>query len=142
MKAWCGYVGVPLSHPLRGIRHDKRHRSLAKAFQARLQQPMGDTPGLGVLIGCLCGNLQQTPECTFGVHGGITFSGWTDSFRSTAPSHWWFGFDCSHSGDLSPGLSVLGKKPMWPDEVYRTLDYARDECRKLADQLAAIATSP
>lgn len=112
---WCGYVGVPPGHPLHGIGYnDERTWPL---------------------------------EC----HGGLTFS---DSCQHTPDNHgiyhipgdnepddvWWFGFDCAHAGDLIPSMPVyfeaLHKKASRGD-VYRTLDYVKNQCRSLARQLSA-----
>ena len=57
------------------------------------------------------------------VHGGLTYAG-----EAEAPlSGYWIGFDCAHSGDLSPKISSSG--------TYRTVLYVRDECERLIDQL-------
>jgi hypothetical protein len=82
------------------------------------------------------------------VHGGITFSGCLRS-RNMKRGHW-FGFDCGHVFDLVPGLREIRdqiRASMPPDllealttsgmqEVYRTVDYVRQECTDLAAQLA------
>lgn len=68
------------------------------------------------------------------VHGGLTFSG--KAYWSNAEDGlWYFGFDCSHYGDLSLGLfiGILDK-----DAVYRTKEYVSNECEKLAEQLIKI----
>jgi hypothetical protein len=61
---------------------------------------------------------------------------------------WWFGFDCAHSGDLSPKLEALKivhnlsprrASPIFGADVYRNLDYVRGECTSLARQLKALA---
>lgn len=81
----------------------------------------------------LCGYVQvpethplyQKPYHAFevSVHGGLTFASEAD-----APlSGYWIGFDCAHSGDLSPRLFGSG--------TYRTVLYVRDECERLIDQL-------
>ena len=53
---------------------------------------------------------------------------------------WWFGFDCAHAFDLVPGMRALlaesgGGLSHSMDETYRTLNYVRDNCEKLAQQL-------
>lgn len=53
------------------------------------------------------------------VHGGLTYAGW----RDVGSKVWYLGFDCGHYGDTCPGL--------WEDGEYRTLDYVKQECRKL-----------
>lgn len=45
---------------------------------------------------------------------------------------WWFGFDCGHYNDYQPaGYAREFTSP----SGYKTLDYVRDECRRLAQQL-------
>lgn len=54
---------------------------------------------------------------------------------------WWFGFDCAHAGDFSPGmdkLNSLGRPTGWGTfNEYRNIAYVADQCRGLAKQLAA-----
>lgn len=69
------------------------------------------------------------------VHGGIT---WT---RDQLPSSKvcdgkWFGFDCGHCDDYMPKLAIA------EGTTYRTIDYAKTECEKLADQLAVLRDGP
>lgn len=73
---WCGYVGVPLQHPLYGCMYTESH------------------PILG----------GQAIELSFTVHGGITYS--SGELRKPEQSeYWWFGFDAGHCGDLIPNLT-------------------------------------
>lgn len=71
------------------------------------------------------------------VHGGLTHS----SKDADATDVWWFGFDCSHGGDLSPKMLVhlIGNGHTYtPDkgsDVYRTWDYVENEVRELVRQL-------
>lgn len=53
---------------------------------------------------------------------------------------WWFGFDCAHSGDVSPGMSREYRMNI-PGDTYRNVAYVREECRSLAEQLAKNAAS-
>jgi len=95
-ETYCGYVGVPLGHPLHGINHDALN-------------PAPDN------------NTWDDYA-----HGGLTYSGYiveADTYDSdTSPALspynqfisdsqqqgnmpedvWWFGFDCNHYRDLSP----------------------------------------
>lgn len=80
------------------------------------------------------GKNYQELDDSIDVHRGLTFScdilpG--DMRQSAGP--WWFGFDCAHAGDFIPIA------PVQPDShlcVYRTMEYVRRECEKLAEQLA------
>lgn len=49
---------------------------------------------------------------------------------------WWLGFDCAHAGDLVPGMRRLLRGLIHDGDVYRTLDYVKNECRHLAQQLS------
>lgn len=68
------------------------------------------------------------------IHGGITFSG----VLPDHPGTWALGFDCSHSEDYSPSyaaiLTMAGTVPLPFIEgtEYRTLDFVKQECAKLA----------
>ena len=76
---------------------------------------------------------------TIRVYGGLTYSALCDSNGLIChipapgePDHvWWFGFDCAHSGDISPAYA--GR--IWPGNVYRTLAFVQAECTRLAAQL-------
>jgi hypothetical protein len=101
---WCGYVGVSPGHPW----YEKT-------------------------------NYDVHPE----VHGGLTCADHCqDDDRPMhqrichvpdpgEPEHlWWFGFDCGHHGDVSPGYD----HGFSGDEQYRNFDYVRGECQQLALQ--------
>lgn len=47
----------------------------------------------------------------------------------------WVGFDCAHWKDLIPSDIIFGNR-IWDDDVYRTIEYAFDECTSLARQVA------
>lgn len=78
---------------------------------------------------------------------------WLDHFYATAICHrapgddnlWWFGFDCGHAFDLSPGVEAQmreihalrgepARKPI-RGSVYRDIAYVQSECTALAQQL-------
>jgi hypothetical protein len=91
------------------------------------------------------------------VHGGLTYADRCqgDICHVPAPGEpddvWWFGFDCAHCWDVSPGTDALMKK-LGSEEpnvrrlddrtMYRDLAYVRAECESLAAQLAAITARP
>ena len=81
-------------------------------------------------------------ETEVGVHGGLTFS----KTELTNAVHW-FGFDCNHMDDFSPGmyLTLLGQGLSWdgftagdPHE-YRTWEWVEKEITDLALQLLHVA---
>lgn len=68
------------------------------------------------------------------VHGGLTYSGDMD-----VKGNWWIGFDCVHSGDLSPrDVLVYGFRSYHIDDVYQTKEYVKSEVTNLAKQLKNI----
>ena len=67
------------------------------------------------------------------VHGGLTYDG---VIQNEGP-FWWFGFDCSHYGDLMPYMNK-GLVNFGPDgdcSVYRDIEFVKAECANLAKQL-------
>lgn len=72
------------------------------------------------------------------VHGGVTFAGHCRGEICHQPEPgepddvWWLGFDCAHAGDVLPGLPIN----TFSDAVYRDINYAREETKQLAEQLA------
>lgn len=125
----CGYVGVSEGHP---------------AFE----KDYDDVRVAG-------GSEDGWPD----VHGGLTYAAHCEEGDEAMaichipepgqPDHvWWLGFDCAHSGDLSPAMAARDRArfeetgdPLWAplaghEEKYRTVDYVRRECASLARQLA------
>jgi len=70
------------------------------------------------------------------VHGGLTYSDGDDD------GWWWLGFDCAHSGDLSPSVLLhfvsIGYDALIRDEEYRTWEFVEREVRELSRQLRLI----
>jgi hypothetical protein len=141
--AWCGYVGVPREHPAFGlsyyVRLDDPPEPAEEAeddFTRYYREKSRDDWELAQA---------HRPAQQFinhiGVHGGLTFAG----DRDADPGLHWFGFDCGHGGDLRPAMEVvmrhIGPPPPGWREVYRTLDYVREQCAGLARQLADIAAT-
>lgn len=68
-------------------------------------------------------------------HGGITWSGeWKDG-----NGLWRFGFDCAHSGDLTPRDGAKSKSSLFKDYAYRDVAYVAAEVEALAKQVDAAA---
>ena len=108
----CGYVGIPPEHPLYG-----------KGF------------------------IRTGINEVLDVHGGITFAEAGDGDR-WSEGLWWIGFDCAHEGDLIPTFDVLftlshllceGHYEV-DGEVYRNIDYVREQTKKLAEQLHSLSS--
>lgn len=135
--SWCGYVGVPPEHPL----HGKNYNEKIKVTKDTLERPI-DIDKVGV-INLFCAAMGDESkdgwiDCVlwFDVHGGLTYSGkgWPSD-----DGLWYFGFDCSHYGDLSPrnyGNSVFG------DGMYRNHEYVHREVENLAAQLSKYQQEP
>lgn len=80
------------------------------------------------------------------VHGGLTYSeGCGGAVCHNSPEDaWWFGFDCAHSGDVSPGMRLTYEtipemakfKNCHSEDRYRDMDYVRHEVESLAEQIA------
>lgn len=105
MGSLCGYVGVPPGHPLYGVEYN-------------------DDASPGVRV-----------------HGGLTYSNACagDVCHAALPGEpehvWWFGFDCGHAFDESPGLNLILPPQFWGRAAYRDVEYVRREVASLAAQL-------
>lgn len=70
-------------------------------------------------------------ESELNVHGGVTFSG--DVPEWGHGEIWWIGFDTSHFYDAQ---LIEFSSPSGPIGTYKNKSYMREECEKLAEQLA------
>jgi hypothetical protein len=119
--AWCGYVGIPPEHPWWGL------------------------------------DSQEYPAYDVDVHGGLTYDAGGDDGEfihevttlGDVSRHWWFGFDCGHAMDLTPGLVVAlnmvtgGSHYQWDiGSTYRDLSYVTSEVDSLAEQLKFVFDHP
>lgn len=101
-------------------------------------------------MGALCGYVGVTEghpffgkgcdDCDVRVHGGLTYADFRqDGDEARAICHvpgepdrvWWLGFDCSHAWDLCPAHNGLYSD----SEVYRDIDYVKDEIAGMVEQL-------
>lgn len=121
--AWCGYIGVPNDHALFG-------KSYSDEVEGAEVDPETKVDEVGI-IQVFCHALDSKPTVSILVrcHGGLTYAdkAW---WEGESRAEWWFGFDCSHSGDEVPA------KDMSHGGTYRTLEYVQDCCRKAAADLA------
>ena len=107
----CGYVAVDPGHPLFGFEHDAIPSSL------------GVTAHTGL------------------VESGLCDYGREDEVMCHIPAEgrphdvWWFGFKCDDSGDHLPAGQSHN-----PDSsgIYRSTEYVRGECERLALRLAEV----
>jgi hypothetical protein len=113
--ALCGYVGVPPGHCL----HGKDYSLCGRA------EPCGDD---------YC---DHSAGSRVEVHGGITYAATCSGNICHEPESgrpndvWWFGFDCGHCDDLIPNRAFHFTR----GRTYRTFEYVRGECSRLAEQL-------
>ncbi len=95
-------------------------------------------------------------DLDFDVHYGVTFNNHFYDDDKT----WWIGFNCAHSMDVVPSMIEIRKKmdqyrrDKFPglfdgnlkcmpfNSTYKTLDFAINECKKLAEQLTVFKASP
>lgn len=106
-----------------------------------------------VNIGHLCGYVGVPPkhpahgknydDVEVEVHYGLTFGGDTPPYAVESPvenaeGYWWFGFDCAHCDDVTPG-DGLNKEyiesQIASGAVYRDFAYVKSEVKSLAEQL-------
>ena len=105
----CGYVGVPKSNTHHGKGYD---------------DAPGDVNG-GLTFASACFPAPEGPE--FGVCH-IEQPGRPENV-------WWFGFDCGHLYDTSPGMT----DDFWePNATYKTFDWVVRQVTSLATQLAVV----
>jgi len=110
----CGYVEVPDSHPWHGLDYSS--------------PTDGSTPDPDNY------EFHNRIDGKVGVHGGLTFAG---DRGQVVGSGWWFGFDCAHAWDLVPTMLRDGYHSQ-AESSYRDIAYVREECGKLARQLAEV----
>lgn len=111
-KILCGYVAVPPSHPLHGKRYDDEKVNLD-------------------------------------AHGGLTFSGGCEGDICHVPKGepdnvWWFGFDGGHGFDYIPAMAeqmpnATYERLFGNTDQYRDIEYMKNECIGLAEQLRKLA---
>lgn len=128
---WCGYVAITKEHPW----FEKSYTdSVAVPDSIKNREINIDKIGA---INLFCADINDDDNLldvalAIDVHGGLTYSD-DHCPRNDPDGLWWFGFDCSHSGDYSPNFSSLGLTY----GVYRDFDYVVGECKSLAEQLSA-----
>lgn len=130
----CGYVGIAPGHALFGWSHKDKIYLRQEFFEGKFHRDFG-------LIDAWCYAMSDDQKngviplsLALHVHGGITWSG--DLPRGLGNGHHWFGFDCGHVGDYSPGLPYAEDLDL--DQEYRTIDFVKGECARLAWQLRGL----
>lgn len=140
----CGYVGLPIGHPLFGVSEGQPHASLSRLLNRDVS--MDDIGVFSLVSAALKSETPQpTIELAIHTHQGVTYvSGSKPGSGVHRPrwesgrmvcgdisQRWWIGFDCSHYGDLRPRDQI-------GDGVYRDLQYVMRKVREMADQLASV----
>ena len=152
LGAWCGYVGIPASHPL----HGKPYNHIVVAPPAEFLDIEVDLDSINLLAlfaFALEGGDYAADSYPLAliikVHGGITYASDIlpcgnehELFRDidALDNMWWFGFDCGHYGDFMPFMSALTSELIADLEgEYRTVEFAKQETEAMADQLTRYA---
>lgn len=85
-------------------------------------------------------------DCDVEVHGGLSFAAFCrpeENLEGSVchvpepgePDHvWWLGFDCAHAFDTLPAFPGVAV----PGSSYKSLDYVKDQCARLAQQLEVL----
>lgn len=134
-KAWCGYVGIPASHPFFGKDYDDRVPYDRTTVLIKDQSPLtlfmealtedNNSVSLAALLDCPGGVTWAQPSVPW---GGL-------------PNYWYFGFDCNHYNDKSPKdiIQEMAEGTSWREGTYRDFDFVLRACRKLAEQLMELS---
>lgn len=122
----CGYVGVPVGHPLHGVDYN----ATTPHLPTECDEPIGKRG----LLSCLTSRGLNSPVMAFDVHGSLTHSG---PIGCIPGDDWLFGFDCGHAGD-----GRWGSMAEYSDGPVRTEEYVVSECESLAEQIVAKTLSP
>lgn len=170
LGAWCGYASVLPGHPFHGRDYDE----CAATPQCEGETYSGQTHFYDSQPKKYW-HCEHRPGGLLEAHGGLTYSGACSGLICHVPKPgepdnvWWFGFDCNHANDVSPGMLAIEEKmrerkvfaegegfyvPKWaepiekhasefallfPLSMYRTQLYVSAQVRRLAEQLAAAA---
>lgn len=115
---WCGYVGVAEGHPMFQKGYDDCE---PEAYW-----------GLTFADMCRPGETETTGICHVPAAG--------------EPEHvWWLGFDCAHCDDFSPRDAARFNDGYPFGQIegtsYKTLGFVRNQCARLAAQLADMPRS-
>lgn len=135
---WLGYVAVEPGHPLHGRRYGDRIEVPPEILDR--ERMLGRDFGIMELwINAHHDDGTWDISLLLPAHGSITFS------DEDTEGFWWFGFDCCHAYDLSPGLAAsvskrFGSRFFDRDETYRDHDYVYGIVTRLAWALQELRT--
>lgn len=142
----CGYVGIPPNHPLHGLDYSEPSPVLDAAWEQAKLGPIGKRGIIPMLFHVGQAQAHPAARVVFDVHGSLTFADSDPRYPVPNDGLWWFGFDCAHAGDApdverivnAPTRGICRRLPQ--TGVVRSQEYLEEECRKLAEQLAAFTT--
>jgi hypothetical protein len=137
LGALCGYVGIQCKHPFwekkdwdcplpsakTGIPTEEDLQFGPESWTARHARRLTCNDG---------SNCSHMAVYQFDCHGGVTYSG--RGVNGMREDLWYFGFDCSHLGDVLPDMPSGHNGP---DDRYRGAHYVQKNVESLAKQLAA-----
>lgn len=120
----CGYVGIPPTHPAYNKPYDEQLDCIKQEVVDNCE--IGKkSPILAFTAACRSDNegnsIRRSIDILIDVHGGVTYSGGSDSYPIEEKDIWWFGFDCAHYDDNEIGG--------------QSLDYCIQQCESMAKQL-------
>lgn len=135
---WCGYVGIPATHPWFGKGYNHEIKPTADMLGPRDPHDHGPIDLLCAMLGGKSAADSLSISLCMRVHGGLTYAAEQEPYGKP-DGLWWFGFDCAHAGDLVPGLlEYITQQPRRGD-IYRDQSYVVAEVQSLAAQLAKVA---
>ena len=128
-------MGVAPGHVLYGW----DYRDHIKVRPEFLQGTINEVSIISLFAGGVSEHGTMRIDCALKAHGGISYSAEGDE------GLWWFGFDCGHAFDLSPGMAANLRRSGFPcpsmheqahrHDTYRDIDYVKQTCADLAFQL-------
>ena len=129
-KALNGYVAIPAGHPLHNVEYCAPLPASIKALNDEVMSgPAGGRSPIQLFT--MSADSPRAGD-QFDVHGGVTYSGVGYWLPKSGDQGFWYGFDCSHHGDLSPGYDFTRRHA----NEYRNIAFVTAECESFADQLA------
>lgn len=136
----CGYVEVPLGHPLHGVSYSDQIPAITSEMVEGTRVGK-KSPILAVTANVDADDddsIRRSPDILLDCHGGLTYSGAGADKYPVESKGWWFGFDCLHSGDAPIGPLEDGAELFYGGGITRSLGYVTLECERLARQIVTL----